>query len=220
MTRVLILCVVLFGGATTASANIITINAADYPLGTDLSTMLEGVSMSRLVNRPNADGINGRTVFDPVASSVLLSEVNLVGQSFGGSFRNFEDFEVCQRMGSSGAGCGYNVMQLEFSTPTNFVQLLSASFSDPAGIAAFDIFGNRIAMGVGSTERLTNTPEQYLLNTLVVAREQNDIARVVFGGFSTASRPTEITYNRVPEPSTLLIMSMGVLAAARWRKRK
>ena len=228
----------LIGFAAPASATTIVINPNDFPLGTDLSAMFEGVTLARLDNRDNRDGINGRPVYDPIASAVYAIPTyhTRSGLSIGGISTQANEYEWCRTTLGGLPDCAhYNVLELLFDEPTDFVQVDSIAWSDYPVFYAYDIFGNRIDTfgnqhlfaGYGNVthatpggdyiQTVTSLSFDHALGvSLTAARNQRDIARVVFGGIAGATSATQVTY-RVPEAETLGLLAIGILFALAFR---
>jgi hypothetical protein len=113
-------------------------------------------------------------------------------------------------------------LELRFDDPTDFVQIIGDGFNDAPGFLAYDRDGNRLGTSFHSdayVESVAQLSPGSFRTTLSLAREQRDIARVIYAGIDGSDTPTQITY-RVPEPSTLLFVSMGALALVRYRRRR
>ena len=212
--KLVLLLSLLLGVPSVAHASFITINPNDYPLGTDLSTMFDGLTMSRLTN--------AGTTYNPVASAVyaIPSYHTDPALSIGGRSYYTFGYETC-RVGLS--GCLYDVLELLFSEPTSFVQINSRGWSDGAGFLAYDSAGNRLGASFFNNAIISNVTQfgggAGFSETLTLARGQADIARVVYAGMVGSTTPTQITY-RVPEPSALLVLSLGgALLFVRRRKK-
>lgn len=218
-------CAVLMltGIASTAGAAPITINPNDFPFGTDLSTIYSGVTLSHVRNAPNTDGLDGRQVFRPVASTVIATPTHHTdgALSIGGLGMEVNDYRDCRQSGSTGLGFGcssYDVLDATFHNPTSFLEIKSFFFSDGPSVLAYDLGGNRITFAVGEFV-VTNTPMGARNgSTIVLSRAQSDIAQVVFGGVGGNSTPVEITYN-VAEPATAGLLLLGLVGATVFRRR-
>ncbi len=217
-----------------ASANEIVISADDYALGTNLSGMFEGLTISRLTNQPNQNGPDGREAYLPIASDVLIARINTQA-TIGGFASLLWEYEDCLLGNGTTRTCDpYSVLEIRFDTPTDFIQIDGIHQVDAPDFYAYDSAGNRLNSGVaitgnayaagGGYTRLTSGPDPmnphaYLTSSLAMQRDQSDIVRVVYAGVGGASSARRITY-RVPEPSTLLLLSIGALAFRRSREAR
>jgi hypothetical protein len=195
--------------ASPVRAELITINAGDYPLGTDLSTLFSGLTMSRLSQA------GGNTTFNPGTSPVYTAvDYPVPVPSLGGTYGLF-NYQACSAGSIFSCMNGYTLLEFRFDTPTDFFQIDGYFFTDPSDLIAYDALGNLIAgfgtvvttsgLGIGETTR----------STLTLGRDRGDIARVVYGGFRDSTvTPTQVSYNSVPEPSTLAAVGVGLLCAA------
>ena len=207
--------VLLFTGFTSSAwADVITINASDYPLGTDLSHMLEGVSMAKL----SSFGGLAETVSPVYAVSTYHAPGVL---SFGGLASTIDEYQTCHNNPGSLSCYGYDVLELRFDAPTDFVQINGFMFSDGPDMMAYDTAGAVIA---GFRSRAQPSVITYAAvgsgysTSVTITRDARDIARVVYGGLLGNASPTQVTYN-VPEPTTLGFMSLGLLSAGLFRTR-
>ncbi len=198
--------------ASRAQADMIVVNASDYPLGTDLSTMFTGLTMSRLSQTTGA-------TYNPTISGVhTVIDYPIPVPSFGGTF-GLSEFLACSAAGGQPSiGCldGYNVLEFTLAAPTDFFEIDGYFFTDPNFLVAFDEQGNIVPFfsrtyesGIGGTTR----------SILTASRERASITRIVYGAYSaTTVTPTRIRYN-VAEPATLALVGLGV-AGALLRRRK
>lgn len=231
-TLLVLVCLAI---AAPANANFITIDPNAFPLGADLTHAFEGVTVSRLINGTTSPPY----VFDPIASPVAVAGPHLfeyTSRTIGGRSYMLQEYEEC-RTGISMGGCPhFSVLEFLFDTPTNYFQIASVSLQDPAGIIAYDALGNRLTpwqsliWDVGTTTLNTATgslsrsiemihpwgPHQ---SNIVLTSSEPNIARVVYGGIAGTTAPIGASYEKVPEPSTLLMLSMGALILTR-RKGK
>ena len=207
--------------AASARADIITINPNALTVGTDLSHLFPGVSMSIATQV-------GSGVYNPVRSAAVVGgDYHGVGSLTMGGGYILADY--CGP-GATPGSCtsGQSVLELTFDAPANFVQINASWFSDGPGIIAFDSAGNRIGncfstfgpSGVGGCDAfILPYNANGNLSSVSIARSQGDISRIVFGGVVGQSRATSVTYG-VPEPTTLGLMGIGLAGAAIARRRR
>jgi len=207
-----ILCAVgLFVGlASPARADLIVIDPNAYAQGTNLSTLFTGVTLSRVTNQAG-------TAFRPVSTSVFATPTyHQPGiLSLGGPATDIDRYDACSTLGAS-FNCAYNVLELRFTGGTNFFQLDSIFFTDMPGIIVYDTAGNRLS---GYTSLFTPRNTFDGAGTFTMTRGTADIGRVVFGGLFGAATTTRVSYN-VPEPMTLGFMTLGLVGAGVFARRR
>lgn len=201
MRYALALCAVLAFGSPSF-ADIITINPADYPNGVP---DFPGLVMSRLTQHSTYPA---PALYEPTVRAIEFSTTN-----------GWENYDGCYRFGQVAPtrACmdGFNLIELAFDTPTDFVHLDSIYGSDAPRIWAYDVAGNMIGNIGPST--WTQIPTGWT-STLDVVHDQRDIARIVVGGALGNARITEVSY-KVSEPATFGIMAIGLLGFVLVRKR-
>jgi hypothetical protein len=208
-----VVCVVglLVGLVSPARADLIVADPNAFALGTNLSAVFPGLTLSRLTNQA------GSTEFRPVATSVFASPTyHQPGTlSFGGPANDLDRYDACSTLGAS-INCAYNVLEVRFDTPTSFFQLDSIFFTDMPGIIVYDTSGNRLS---GFTSVFTPRNTYDGAGTFTMSRGTADIGRVVFGGLFGATPATRVSYN-VPEPMTLGLMGLGLVGAGVFTRRR
>jgi hypothetical protein len=217
----LTVCALLYfvGHARPAHAELITINASDYSLGTNLSALLfPNLSMSML-------GQSGGSTFAPIVSSVFVAPAfpnpaELAMTTTAGML----NYDGCAR-GSIVFPCSYSVMELRFDTPTDLVHIRGRFNTDAPFMIAYDVLNNPIAaFGLAGPAGAFATTFATVAGTgqldLTLTRGSGDISRVVYGGDNAVS-PTQLSYQvyGVPEPSTVGLVMVGLAAAGLVRRR-
>ena len=187
--------------STPAYADIITINANDYPLGTDISTMFPGVS----IQRQNWVYASGDT---STAPATISGSYNTEQQSFGvGEFQAFYQ----------------SVLEFTFTLPTNYLRMDFNFLSDSPQLYAYNAAGQQLYAGYVPYAWPQDT---FGYNVAQITLDSPEIARVVVGGLRGRSYVTSFSFDNgvvaqqaqsVPEPSTLVVMSLGCLFA--WSTR-
>jgi hypothetical protein len=151
--RHLALALLLATAGGTARATLITIDAGDYSLGTDISTITSGATLSTFTN---LGGTGGR--FDPVVVIPNRFGADLAPQGFGHAdlpgpsdvdwnFHNIRDgAERCLATGECDSELQrFYALHVAFTSPTDFVSVkvhYDASGFDGSLLRAFDSFGN------------------------------------------------------------------------------
>jgi hypothetical protein len=208
----LVALAVLAGFAESAAADPFIIRPGDYAVGTDLSSLFPGVTLSTIrLDGSEAPVYASSTVYAGAINTLTLGMSSMLHSwSQCNDRRDSNPSSPCTGEGN------YPVLEILFDTPTNFVQIGAVWFSDNPGLQAFDAAGNQISgcgtFGSGCASLLNWQPSG-TTTALTVAREQGDISRIVFGGVIGNSEAYEVRYERVPEPTTLAAMAVGIVGA-------
>lgn len=149
--------------ATAANATLVRIEPDNFSVGTDLSHLTPGVTLSTF--RGNSAG----PIFDPVYATTNIYSAPTGDLSFGHSlpsassnnFKNVHGAEDCLT-GDCVDIDPFRVFRADFSAPTDFVQVWTTIYwyaADGAEFGAYDINGNQLSKchvhGVGGVARTT-----------------------------------------------------------------
>lgn len=224
-----------------AEAAFISLNAADYANGTDVSHALPGATLSV------EWGYQGEYA---LSSAQVTVQDGLFASADPGTPYGSTNFAALWAMPPLQAGWGlrYDVtaLRVDFDTPTNYVELWGMVGSISMLIEAYDINGQMIGAcathdhphvyyytpGVydgcwshyGSTT--LDSGSQKILASLSIISETTDIAFIrAATSYAGAANFEQITYNSVavPVPATLGLFGLGLLGVAvtkRGRGRK
>lgn len=212
--------------ASPARADLIVIDPNDFAPGTDLSNLFPGLSMARITNLPNSDGPLGLPSYQPIyspVSAVSSGHVPAGLLSLGGVTYNLNRYDPCATRGW-GEACreGWEVLELVFDSPTEFVSIDTNFNLDTPELLAFDILGNHLDLTVQGTRQYTYSnvlqPGPSFGN-MTVNRNSADIARIVYGGNVGYTTPIAVSY-RVPEPTTLGLLGIGLVCTCLYGARR
>ena len=213
-------------GRAPASADIITISSTSFARGVDVSNALEGATLQQLEQAP------GLNVWTPVHSPLITFGPWRDGplEVLFGAYELYRILD-CEQRGYPTNACldaqGYPVLEVTFDAPVPYVSIVSDIGHVPV-IYAYDS-EDRLLMSCGAGASLTpgctsewvpipDWDRQFeFRHTATIARPQADIARVVWGGINGRAAAHQISYS-VPEPGTLLLVSIGLVGA--WRRHR
>jgi len=211
--------------ASPAKADIIVLDPNAYAIGTDVSEILPGLSMSVVA---------GQSFWEATHSPVVVTAGGY-GSDFGsldlGRTYFAEYLERCTPgAGGTGRECDhqYRLQELTFDAPTNFIQISAAAGADGFAMYAYDAAGNRIGScgflwgstyGNPGCVNLLASSVSVNHGAMTFQREQGDISRVLFGGLAGTASITGVQYS-VPEPSSLAAILIGVAAFQLRRRRR
>lgn len=203
----------LLVGMQTASAVVITLDPADYAVGTNLSNIQDGLTISRL---QWPDGSPRGAPLPPTRSDVQVTACApyyscLTPTTLGfGMTYVVNEVSACER-GGGDCSRGVNALEFIFASPTDSVSMLFTFGSDPPIMHAYDINGALIdtcytyyACGLF----YAHDAYEYAA-TLTINRAERDIYRIVAGGNAGTSFAQHLSYS-VPEPGTFALFGLGL----------
>jgi hypothetical protein len=190
----------------SAQAIVITADADGFVEGADISNAFAGMTLSSL---GRSEGLDGKVY---AYSDELASTGSMV---FGHNLENHTQW-YWDQYPEEGHPDDF-ALRIDFDEPVNCVSL------DMVGTGEFDYVS---LWGYGETGdvivgEFSSAPYEEVC-TLTVALDSYDIAYVVAGGFFLNGASYVVIDNlvaNVPEPGTVVLLGLGVLAAARRRKR-
>lgn len=216
----------LLVASVPAHAILVVVEPDDYTLGTDLSHVTPGVTLTRLV-QPDNLGVFNPSVQPVYASGCGFNCPAFTGSVTFGTFLQGGSYERCFAGASIGTPCrdDFSVLNIEFDTPTNFLELSFTTGVDYPLLLAYDVAGNliqRCFASFGNPGCATlSSPGGGTRGIAFFNHGTADIARVVVGGDGGNSTIDRLVFERVasvPEPSSLALLSVGLLGMA-YRRR-
>jgi hypothetical protein len=173
--EILPLIAILLAGSASAQ---IEINASDYPIGTDISNAIPGVTMS-YASIPF--GIDPETISTLAAIPYTPSPLTIQSGTFGyGAFNTLG--------GDTGGldGLGPGGLLLEFAHPIDAFSFVSEDFDgDPTFAGLFDSSGNTIVTGLTSetaSDCVRNAGRCEYFNTGGAIQSSTPISAILIGG--------------------------------------
>jgi hypothetical protein len=215
------------GISASAQANVITIDADNYAVGTNVSTAIEGASLWSYSQA-------GTSAYSPIVAPISVVDCSYGGcgpRVFGNSvaavspenFREVRGAYDCQRGHRISCVDGFQTMQLVLDAPTDFVSIETEWLTDHPGLYAFNAAGTLLfsclGLTVGPCSSTTTALADGHRTMFQFSRDQKDVARVMFGGVYGANRVSSISVS-VPEPTTLALLGVALAGAVVARRRK
>jgi len=191
--RVFLLSVLVFSPVLFSA--VVTVDPDPYPDGVKVSDIFPGIQLSAV---GSAAGLDGEVY--AYASSLASTQPNV----FGNSLNSKTKWNIA-------AG---HALRIDFTNPADSVSIdaIADSTGDNVKIEAYN-----------SSDQLIAIAMQYLLGqaqqvTITINRPAFDIAYVIAGGIDTTVELDHVVANVIPEPATLILLSLGGLTLLRRRK--
>lgn len=181
----------------TASALTVTVEPDDFADGTDISELIPGITLSAVGGYGNLDG----SVYvspDGLAStgtSVFANNLSFERQWYLDDTRGF-------------------ALRADFASPADFVtiDIIGDDNSDVGTLIAYNAAGELVGSVI--TARL-NTGQVF---TAQITADTFEIAYIIAGGLGDTVHLDNLTANIIPEPATLLLLSIGAIAIRKRRR--
>jgi hypothetical protein len=188
--------------AAAAHAATVTREAKNHAVGSDVTTAYSGVTLSRQ-NYVAGGALQIHPLTIEQCTTFGICEITMAPlNTFGGQHWDLFNYRDCYNgllVGYVSWQCGnsHSVLSIEFTTPTDFVELTATWTADAPALIAYDSAGNQLSQCTEPASCLSSVLfEAYVYSgTIRATSSSSSIKRVIFASPSGGSRVTGMQYN-------------------------
>lgn len=205
---IFVIALAMWAAGPPAYAVLISVDADAYTPGTDISTVFDGVNLQTYYDNGSLVGkVYSRQAFDPVLAS---TGTNVFGHALTG-------IDAYGRPRNETWVFPQTFLVIEFYEPADWVSFdIIGDNPDASGDkAAVDVYDAELNMIESAETPLLGYAD---VAQILITRDTFDISYVVASGAGGAVYIDNVAANVIPEPATLLLLSLGgILISAKSR---
>lgn len=209
----------LMGLSLNTSAFAGWITADDYSIGQDVSNSIENVTLNFIKSERDLPRQYLPSIINPAPAPDFSGALNH-DQHFGSSIGS-ATYDTTNLVTGNPANPGqFAALSISFATPTHFFGFQAENrSSDPIIMDVYDATGTRINWYYEPPSSRSRNAAGFLVNDFSYFYHFDfDVSSIILGGSSSATYIYALAF--VPEPSALILLSLGLagLCGARLRK--